>query len=75
MVTDIYLAQFYHSDPADAHQSVVYIITTAPFGDLVRSVHFGTAQVVGALGAWFSSELGRTVPLLPRLFVGHATIP
>ncbi len=27
-----------------------------------------------ALGAWFSSELSRTVPLLARLFVGHATI-
>jgi ubiquinol-cytochrome c reductase cytochrome b subunit len=117
----------------------VYLITNTPFGDLVRSVHFWTAQivivtmllhmlrvlftgafkrpreinwylglglmlitfglvftgsvlkfdqeglealehnkeaaqVVGALGAWFSSELSRTVPLLTRLFVGHGTI-
>src|SRR5512136_623062 len=139
IVTGIYLAQFYHPDPADAHQSVVYIITNTPFGDLVRSVHFWTAQivivtmllhmlrvlftgaykrprevnwylglglmlitlglvftgsvlkfdqeglealvhnkeaaqVVGGLGTWFSPELSRTVPLLTRLFDGHATI-
>src|SRR5574337_986906 len=138
-VTGIYLAQFYHPDPADAHQSVVYIITGVPLGDLVRSIHFWTAQIVtvtvllhmlrvlftgaykrpreinwyvglgllavtlglvftgsvlkfdqeglealahnkeaaalvGALGVWFSSELSRSVPLLTRLFNGHATI-
>lgn len=138
-VTGIYLAQFYHPHPADAHQSVVYIITAAPLGDLVRSVHFWTAQIVtvtvllhmlrvlftgaykrpreinwyvglgllavtfglvftgsvlkfdqeglealqhnkeaaeviGAIGGWFSAEFSRTVPLLTRLFNGHATI-
>ncbi len=138
-ITGIYLAQFYHPDPADAHQSVVYIITSAPLGDLIRSIHFWTAQivtvtmllhmlrvlftgaykrpreinwylglglmlvtmglvftgsvlkfdqeglealqhnkeaaeVVGGLGTWFSPELSRTVPLLTRLFDGHATI-
>ena len=46
IVTGIYLAQFYHPDPADAHQSVIYIITGAPLGDLVRSIHFWTAQFV-----------------------------
>lgn len=46
IVTGIYLAQFYHPDPADAHDSVVYIITGAPLGDLIRSVHFWTAQIV-----------------------------
>lgn len=45
-VTGIYLAQFYHPHPADAHQSIVYIITGAPLGDLVRSIHFWTAQIV-----------------------------
>ena len=45
-ITGIYLAQFYHPHPADAHQSVVYIITGAPLGDLVRSIHFWTAQIV-----------------------------
>ena len=138
-VTGIYLAQFYHPHPADAHQSVVYIITAVPLGDLVRSIHFWAAQIVtvtvllhmlrvlftgaykrpreinwyvglgllavtlglvftgsvlkfdqeglealqhnkeaaeviGALGAWFSAEFSRSVPLLTRLFDGHATI-
>ena len=139
IVTGIYLAQFYHSDPADAHASVVYIITGVPLGDLIRSIHFWTAQIVtltvvlhllrvlftaaykrpreinwyvglgllavtfglvftgsalkfdqeglealqhnkeaaaivGALGSWFSPEFSRSVPLLTRLFTGHATI-
>src|SRR3972149_4594343 len=138
-VTGIYLTQFYHPHPTDAHQSVVYIITGAPLGDLVRSIHFWTAQIVtvtvllhmlrvlftgahkrpreinwyaglgllavtlglvftgsvlkfdqegvealqhnteaaeliGALGGWFSAEFSRTVPLLTRLFDGHVTI-
>ncbi len=138
-VTGIYLAQFYHPHVDDAHNSVVYIITGVPFGDLVRSIHFWTAQIVtvtvllhmlrvlftgsykrpreinwyvglgllavtlglvftgtvlkfdqeglealqhnkeaanviGALGGWFSAEFSRSVPLLMRLFNGHATI-
>jgi len=138
-VTGIYLAQFYHPEPADAHQSVVFLITGVPLGDLVRSIHFWTAQIVtvtvllhmlrvlftgaykrpreinwyvglgllavtlglvftgsvlkfdqeglealqhnkeaaeviGALGAWFSPEFSRSVPLLTRLFNGHITI-
>ena len=138
-VTGIYLVQFYHPHPADAHQSVVYIVTGAPLGELVRSIHFWTAQIVtltillhmlrvlftgsykrpreinwyvglglmgvtlglvftgsvlkfdqegvealqhnkeaanviGSLGAWFSAEFSRAVPLLTRLFNGHITI-
>lgn len=46
IVTGIYLAQFYHPETADAHKSVVYIITQVTFGDLVRSIHFWTAQIV-----------------------------
>jgi quinol-cytochrome oxidoreductase complex cytochrome b subunit len=46
IVTGIYLAQFYHPAPADAHQSAIYIITGAPLGDLVPSIHFWTAQFV-----------------------------
>lgn len=45
-VTGIYLAQFYHPHPADAHASVIYLVTDAPLGDIVRSVHFWTAQIV-----------------------------
>jgi len=138
-ITGIYLAQFYHPHPIDAHASVVYMITRAPFGDLVRSVHFWTAQIVtlavlihllrvlftgaykrprevnwyvglgllaltlglvftgsvlkfdqeglealqhngeaaeviGALGGWFSAEFSLSVPMLTRLFNGHVTI-
>lgn len=46
LVTGIYLAQFYHPVPADAHESVVYIVTGAPLGDVVRSVHYWLAQIV-----------------------------
>ena len=138
-VTGIYLSQFYHPHPTDAHNSVIYIITGVPLGDLVRSVHFWTAQIVTAtlllhllrvlytgsykrpreinwvvglgllavtfgavftgsvlkfdqeglealqhnkeaaelvsgLGAWFSAEFSRSVPILTRVFNGHVTI-
>lgn len=138
-ITGIYLAQFYHPHPTEAHDSVIYIITNLPFGDLIRSVHFWTAQIVtltvllhflrilftgsykkprevnwlfglgllaimllfvfsgsvlkfdqegfealthnieaanllGSLGAWFSTEFSRSVPLLTRVFDGHITI-
>jgi ubiquinol-cytochrome c reductase cytochrome b subunit len=46
IITGIYMAQFYHPHPADAHQSVVFLITGVPLGDLVRSIHFWTAQIV-----------------------------
>lgn len=139
IITGIYLAQFYHPEPSDAHNSVIYIITGAPLGDIVRSVHFWTAQIVtitvvlhllrvlftgsykrpreinwfvglallgvtmllvftgtvlkfdqeglealqhnkeaaelvGALGGWFSAEFSRSVPLITRLFNAHITI-
>jgi len=45
-LTGVYLAQFYHPHPADAHDSVIYIITGAPLGDLVRSIHFWVGQAV-----------------------------
>ena len=139
IVTGIYLAQFYHPHVEDAHNSVVYLITGVPLGDLVRSIHFWTAHIVtvtvllhllrvlftgsykrpreinwyvglgllavtlglvftgsvlkfdqeglealqhnkeaanviGVMGAWFSAEFSRSVPLLMRLFTGHVTI-
>lgn len=48
-VTGIYLAQFYNPQPSDAHTSVIYIITGVPLGDIVRSIHFWTAQILTAL--------------------------
>ena len=46
--TGIWLAQFYHSTPATARQSVVYIMNIAPLGDIVRGIHFWVANVVMA---------------------------
>lgn len=139
IASGIYLAQFYHPHPVEAHDSVVFIVTGTTLGDLVRSIHFWSAQLVtltvllhmlrvlftgsykrpreinwyvglgllavtlgltftgsvlkfdqeavealqhnietaeilGALGAWFSPEFSRSVPLLTRLFNAHATI-
>ncbi len=45
-VTGVLLAQFYNPNPASAHDSVVYLITRAPFGDFIRSLHFWTANLV-----------------------------
>ncbi len=46
IATGIYLAQYYHPDPADAHASVFYITTQARLGDFLRSVHYWTANIV-----------------------------
>ncbi|MCK6582520.1 MAG: cytochrome b N-terminal domain-containing protein [Anaerolineales bacterium] len=138
-VTGIYMAQFYNPQPADAQQSVVYLITGVPLGDLIRSIHYWTAQIVtltvilhflrvlvtaaykkprelnwfigiglllvtlgavytgsvlkydqeglealqhaketgelmGALGAFFTSEFSRSVSLLTRFFTVHISI-
>ncbi len=137
--TGIYMAQFYNPQPGDAHQSAVYLITGVPLGDLIRSIHFWTAQIVtatvilhllrvfftasfkrprelnwyiglgllfvtlgavytgsvlkydqeglealqhskeagelmGALGAFFTSEFSRSASLLSRLFTTHVSI-
>jgi len=42
-LSGLYLGQFYNPTPAGAHDSVLYIITRAPFGDWVRSLHFWSA--------------------------------
>ena len=44
--TGIYMAQFYNAQPSESQQSVVYLITGVPLGDLVRSIHYWTAQIV-----------------------------
>lgn len=46
IVTGLLLAQFYHPHPADAHDSVIYIISQVPLGDFIRSVHFWAANLV-----------------------------
>src|SRR6266496_3238987 len=46
--TGIWLAQFYHATPEAARESVVYIMNVAPLGDVVRGVHFWTANIVMA---------------------------
>ena len=38
-LTGLYLAQFYNPSPSGAYDSVLYIITRAPMGDWVRSLH------------------------------------
>jgi ubiquinol-cytochrome c reductase cytochrome b subunit len=46
--TGIWLAQFYHPTPEAARESVVYTMNIAPAGDIVRGVHFWTANIVMA---------------------------
>jgi quinol-cytochrome oxidoreductase complex cytochrome b subunit len=46
--TGIWLAQFYHPTEPGARESVVYIMNVAPLGDIVRGIHFWTANIVMA---------------------------
>ena len=46
--TGIWLAQFYHPTPEAARESVVYIMNVAPAGDIVRGIHYWTANLVMA---------------------------
>jgi ubiquinol-cytochrome c reductase cytochrome b subunit len=46
LLTGVYLAQFYNPTPAGAHDSVLYIIARAPFGDWIRSLHYWAAGAV-----------------------------
>lgn len=137
--TGIWLAQFYHPTPEAARESVVYIMNVAPAGDIVRGIHFWTANIVmatvllhlgrifvtgsykrpreanwligvgllgatlalmftgtvmkwdqegyealghnveaanllGAVGFWFSSDFETSLPLLGRLYMAHVVI-
>ena len=47
-VTGVWLAQYYHPTAATARESVVYIMNVAPFGDIVRGIHFWVANIVMA---------------------------
>jgi quinol-cytochrome oxidoreductase complex cytochrome b subunit len=46
--TGMWLAQFYHPTSETARASIVYIMNAAPAGDIVRGIHFWTANVVMA---------------------------
>lgn len=46
IASGIYLAQYYNPDPASARDSVLYIVSTARFGEFVRSFHFWLANLV-----------------------------
>jgi len=46
--TGVWLAQFYHPTPEAARESVVYIMNVAPAGDIVRGIHYWTANIVMA---------------------------
>ena len=46
--TGVWLAQFYHATPEAARESVVYIMNVAPAGDIVRGIHYWTANIVMA---------------------------
>lgn len=43
VLTGLWLGQFYDPTPAGAHDSVLYIITRAPLGDWIRSLHYWSA--------------------------------
>jgi quinol-cytochrome oxidoreductase complex cytochrome b subunit len=47
-VTGIWLAQYYHPTAEAARESAVYIMNVAPGGDIVRGIHFWTANIVMA---------------------------
>jgi len=46
VATGMWLAQFYNPDPSAARESVIYIQTKAPFGDIIRGIHVWTAYMV-----------------------------
>ncbi len=46
VVTGLYMGQYYNPTPGGAHDSVLYLITRAPLGDWVRSLHYWSAGAV-----------------------------
>ncbi|MCL5999593.1 MAG: cytochrome bc complex cytochrome b subunit [Chloroflexi bacterium] len=49
IASGVLLAQFYHPHPSSAHNSVIYIMTQVPFGDIIRSIHYWAANLVTLL--------------------------
>ncbi len=48
-VSGIYLAQFYNPNQLSSYQSVLYLVSTAPFGNFMRSVHYWASSTVFVL--------------------------
>lgn len=46
LITGVYMTQFYHPAPAEARDSVIYLMTRVSFGEFARSVHYWTANIV-----------------------------
>lgn len=46
VATGLWLAQYYNPDPLGARESVLFIQTQAPLGDVVRGIHVWTAYLV-----------------------------
>ncbi len=46
VITGLWLAQFYNPSPAGAYDSLLYIITRAPFGDIARNLHYWAASAM-----------------------------
>ena len=55
LLTGLYLEQYYQPNPVGARDSVLYIITRAPLGDWIRSLHYWSA---GALTITIPGHLG-----------------
>ena len=46
VISGIWLGQYYNPDPAAARDSVVFIQTQAPYGDIIRGIHIFAAYLV-----------------------------
>ena len=67
VVTGVYLEQFYQPNPVGARDSVLYIITRAPLGDWVRSIHYWAAgALVVTITAHLAHVFWRRSYLRPR---------
>jgi quinol-cytochrome oxidoreductase complex cytochrome b subunit len=65
--TGLWLAQFYNPNPIGAHDSVVYIVTRAPLGDVVRSLHaWAATAMVASLVAHLAVVFVRRCYVRPR---------
>ncbi len=45
----IYMTQFYNPGQTSSYQSVLYLISRAPFGNFVRSMHFWSVEILFVL--------------------------